>query len=596
MSCEGPAAGAADATIFGIFVIRITKKRKLKFTPEQEAIFEFVRRGQGHGIIDAVAGAGKTTTIMECARFAAEPGAVLFCAFNNAIAREIGQKFARRGMGAVTVQTMHSLGLRILRDHVGPRVDLELRPNKYASLLRSAEMQQQLAPHLKRLRELSRAGGRGYGTSDKDLKFRIQHRLVDISHKHRSTLNGPSFAEFKEMVRHYGVFPAHEARSKTFGDELETYYAAHRLLLTAGTQQAARQYVLDFTDMIYLPFIWKLEAATTFDWIFIDECQDLSRAQFAVAAKYGRTGSRVLAVGDPRQSIYGFTGADAASFDRVARMTRATRLPLTTCFRCPRLVIDLAREIRSDITGAKTEPGRVETIPPARVAELARPGDLVISRLRAPLLVLIFDLIDRGVKVSVAPDEADEFMGELSGLFKRDELRASIKRRYKTFAALRDVVLQRNRWVIRQQAAALPKASDREAFLAAENDYLDKRLAFLGRKHAAWQKRCTTVAKVLDRLRQYVSAEAGAVRLSTIHRAKGLEEDRVFIIDYDQLPLDRPQQQEWEQFQEENLKYVAITRAKSALFLVESPEEAEEAPPARPEGQQRVSLRGLRIG
>ena len=90
-----------------------------------------------------------------------------------------------------------------------------------------------------------------------------------------------------------------------------------------------------------------------------------------------------------------------------------------------------------------------------------------------------------------------------------------------------------------------------------------------------WQRKCTTVSKILEKVKAYVSAKKGAIKLSTIHRAKGLEENRVFIIDYDKLPMGRPQQKDWEKEQEINLKYVAITRAKEALFLVDSEDIAE---------------------
>jgi superfamily I DNA/RNA helicase len=554
----------------------------LTFTPEQERIFDFVRTGEGHGIIDAVAGAGKTTTIMECTRYAKDPGRVLFCAFNNSIAKEIRRRFKDRNMPEVTVQTIHSLGLRILRENSDYASRLQLREYKYTTLFQGEDMQKKLIPHFQALCELNNLNPEAAKSGDsrqkfaiKNLTYRIRSRLLNINQKHRATLNGPSFEDFTSLIEHFGIFTPTEEKSKTFHEELEVYYAAHRLLLTAGNDLAARSFIIDFTDMIYLPFVWKLNAASKFDWIFIDECQDLSKAQFAVAAKYGKQGSRVLAVGDPRQSIYGFTGADVESFSRVARMTRATALPLTTCFRCPTTIIDLAREIREDIVGAKTEIGTVEPILIEQVVELARPGDLIISRLRAPLLVLVFDFIERGTKIQVSEDEAREFISELKTLFKQAELQASVKRRYKTFEALKQTVFQRNMWVIRQNAGKIPKVTERELFLQTETEYLEKRLAFLHKRYELWQKRCTSVTKVLERIKNQVSAKNNAIKLSTIHRAKGLEEDRVFIIDYDKLPWARQQQKDWEKIQETNLKYVAITRAKAALFLVES-EDIEE--------------------
>lgn len=546
----------------------------MTFTPEQQTIFDFVRNGEGHGIIDAVAGAGKTTTIMECARFAADPSRVLFCAFNNSIAREIERKFKKQGMPGVVVKTIHALGFQILRENSDFDSRLKLTEHKYRNVYKSDEVQNELRPFV---RQLLHVHGLNPDQKDsrkvfarKNLLFRLERRLLDINQKHRSVLNGPKLEAFEDMVRHYGIFTHPEENSKTFREELELYFAMSRILLKAGTQLAASSQIIDFTDMIYLPFVWQLNAATKYDWIFIDECQDLSKAQFAIAAKYGKPGSRILAVGDPRQSIYGFTGADVESFGRVKRMTRATQLPLTTCFRCPTAVIDMAKEIRTDIVGAKTEAGTIHTIEIEDVPELAQPDDLIISRFRAPILLLIFDFIDRGVKVRVAEDEANEFIGELKMLFKPAERQASIKRRYKTFAALRETVFARNMWVIRQNAAKIAKAAERETYLESETEYLEKRLAFLHKKHEKWQEKCRTVEAILERIKSYVSAKKNAIKLSTIHRAKGLEEKRVFILDYDSLPFARQGQRDWEKVQELNLKYVAITRASEELFIVES--------------------------
>jgi DNA helicase-2/ATP-dependent DNA helicase PcrA len=78
--------------------------------------------------------------------------------------------------------------------------------------------------------------------------------------------------------------------------------------------------IIDFTDMLYLPFEWHQQPARKYGFLFVDECQDLSKSQFAVVAKYGKRDGRILAVGDPQQSIYGFTGADINSFQRVKEL------------------------------------------------------------------------------------------------------------------------------------------------------------------------------------------------------------------------------------------------------------------------------------
>ena len=82
-----------------------------KNSKEQEAIYDFVENGTGNAIIDAVAGAGKTTTIMNCAQLIPEyrrnkvPGrnAILFCAFNRKIVSEIEGKFKSLGVDYLDV-------------------------------------------------------------------------------------------------------------------------------------------------------------------------------------------------------------------------------------------------------------------------------------------------------------------------------------------------------------------------------------------------------------------------------------------------------------------------------------------------------------
>ena len=63
-----------------------------------------------------------------------------------------------------------------------------------------------------------------------------------------------------------------------------------------------------------------------------------------------------------------------------------------------------------------------------------------------------------------------------------------------------------------------------------------------------------------------------AVTLSTVHKAKGLEANRVAIFLPNKLPLTYKNQTKWQFEQEMNLKYVALTRAKKELIIVDMSE------------------------
>lgn len=546
----------------------------IKPTPEQQQIYRFITDGTGHGIIDAVAGAGKTTTIMECARLLKDRSTVLFCAFNNSIAGEISRKFHLLGMDEVAVKTIHSLGRQILMDNNFSGEALHLQDNKYQEILQHKDMQKKIRPYLKTIFRIN-----GFLPADIDNKnnfaagnllYRINTRLLDLNQKFRATLAGNQLSEIEALVTHFGIFSSSETRRRDFKEEIEAYFHCHQQLLEAGNELAVKKNIIDYTDMLYLPHEWKLYPDKRYRFLFIDECQDLSKSQFAIASKFGKADGRILAVGDPHQSIYGFTGADIESFSRVKDYTKATSFTLTSCFRCPQQVIDLAQSIRPDITGHKKTEGTVQTIHFDEVTGLAKPGDLIISRLRAPVVLLVFAFIDKNIKVKVHEDEVKEIINEIKNIFKQEEVQVPISSLPGGFERLKATV--KNRWeiIINRNANRITHPIEREVYIKTEKKFLYKKLEFLHKKYEQWKSKYTSINDLLLKIRDYISAINNPIKLSTIHRAKGLENERVFILNYDELPYYRQQQKPWEKVQEMNLKYVAITRALDTLFLVEN--------------------------
>ncbi|KJH69405.1 3'-5' exonuclease [Aliterella atlantica] len=87
---------------------------------------------------------------------------------------------------------------------------------------------------------------------------------------------------------------------------------------------------------------------------------------------------------------------------------------------------------------------------------------------------------------------------------------------------------------------------------------------------ACWQAfNSTSINSFCLEIEELFSDTRSSVILSTVHRAKGLEEKRVFILRPDLLPLRWNGQQDWELEQEYNLCYVAFTRAKEALCFIQ---------------------------
>ena len=547
-------------------------------TSAQQNIYDFVGCGAGNGIIDAVAGAGKTTTLIGCIDYIADTREVLYCAFNTSIRKEIQKKFQKKGK-SVAVKTIHGLGFQILRTYYHK---LELDDDKYSKILEHRDFFESVAFEVDSILNsyhfLSTEEIKSMQSRSKDLSIEEKNllneslkklsevtcQILNINQKYRLTLCGSEFSDYKSMVDHFCIIEGYT------DDALKQYISIHQKLLKEGNSMAVSANVIDYTDMLYLPMHLKLESKYKYGFVFVDECQDLSRAQLAVVRKYLRPDSRVLAVGDPYQSIYGFAGADVSSFENVKQTFDCQPLSLTDCFRCPQSVIRLAQSIREDINGFKTDEGVVECIESRFVLANLRPGDLVICRHRAPLLSLAMKLVNNDVRVHLHPDEVQEFIGDYKRYFKASELRKKLDD--ETIGNFLDIVRKRNVRQIKYDCKNVD-AVIRDMKIQNEIKFMEDCLDFFLRKYKEWQ--INAIGSILIRLKELMSyLGEDAVRISTIHRAKGLENERVFILEYNKLPLER--QLQWERIQERNLKYVAVTRPAKELYLCYEPTELDE--------------------
>lgn len=564
-------------------------------TDAQLKIYEFVEHGTGNGIIDAVAGAGKTTTLMGCVSHIPNINDVIYCAFNTSIRKELQKKFKDANQN-VKVSTIHALGFQMLRATKNFRLD----DYKYNHIIKDPQFFDTLIPDIDKilgyhchptvaeLRQLEERRDILDWNDKNDLNEgqqyvgKIIRRLLDINQKYRCTLEEDDVKCYDALIRHFGIIPYYEQGMSTYNDEVEAYFRLHQKLIKEGNSMAISHGIIDFTDQIYLPFIMNLTAQKKYGFVFVDECQDLSKAQLKVVEKYLREDGRLLAVGDPYQAIYGFAGADCNSFQRVTDSFNCTVLGLTDCFRCPQDVIRLAQSLRSDIKGFKDYSGKIYKIPNREVLINIKEGDLVICRTRLPLRALALKLINKDFKVKIHPDELQEFMGDYKKNFTPQELRKVLND--DIIELFFEHAKERNQKRItheNQNADAII----RKILIKEEVETMVSTLDFLKKKYFDWH--LNTLDNILKRLKLMLSNPSDdAIRISTIHRAKGLENNRVFILEYDKLPP--PRDLEWENIQERNLHYVAVTRPKEEIYLcdsqliTDSEEPDENAQPATP--------------
>src|ERR1019366_3050324 len=96
-----------------------------------------------------------------------------------------------------------------------------------------------------------------------------------------------------------------------------------------------------------------------FPLVKVDEVQDLNPVNHALLDKLVK--QRLIAVGDPWQSIYGFRGAMQSGMATLAAKFATTPTNLSISFRCPRAVVEAARWRVPHFKWIK-EGGHVETL------------------------------------------------------------------------------------------------------------------------------------------------------------------------------------------------------------------------------------------
>jgi len=463
----------------------------------QTAVFNFVRNETGNGVVLARAGSGKTSTIVEACACTKPTARVLFVAFNKTIADELAQRVP----GNTTASTLHSFGFKAVKAAWGRRA--ELKKDKERDLAQ---------------RILPRDADAGDVTN--------LCKLVSMA-KAWLAYDAPDLNELAEE---------YECTSDRFSEEQWAGFAQFIL-----DESKRPELGVSFDDMVWLPVALKLPVVT-YDMVFVDETQDLNRAQAELVMRATGKAGRVIAVGDDRQSIYTFRGADSASIERIIERLSATTMPLSITYRCPRAVVALAQRFVPDLQAAEgAAEGVVRTVHGSEiVVRSALPGDAIISRTNAPLVRLTLALLRAGKRAAMRGRDVGAGIAKLIRKAKTNSIT--------DFAA----------WLTAYETR------ERTRLIKAGKEDRVEELADRVETIHALSEGCATVAELLTRIESLFDDAApngSRILLSSTHKAKGLEWDRVWLL--------------WDTYrpsgvrEEQNLCYVAITRAKAELVIVE---------------------------
>lgn len=502
-------------------------------TPTHEKIFAAFEGGDRNMLIEAVAGSGKTSTVIEATKRTNHQ--CLFLAFNKDIANEL----KARTPSHVEASTLNSLGFRALMNFFrtkgvrNPRVDGNKTINLGEEIVDEQDLKNGWGPSIKKLVGLGKALG-----------------VIPRGGRHKATHPGilPDTDETWDwIIERWNIeLPDDENLSQ---EAIQAHVVGYvRAILDAGLRQSR---VIDFDDQLYMSMAFEVPMRQ-YSRVVVDECQDLNAVQRYLAGRSVAPGGIICGVGDPCQSIYGFRGADSESMANFKAEFDAVALPLHVSYRCPQAVVREAQKTVSHIKafdGASeglVEPSVIKA-PYFREYEL-RAGDMVVCRKSAPLMTVALSLLKEGTPAKILGRAVGE------GLIK-------IIDKQKT-ENIDDLDARLLKWRDKQtQRLSRKKGSERK--IEQVQDQVDCIRALI--------EESDTVHEIRTRLRAMFSdaTPSNIVTLCTIHKSKGLESDRVFILNRHEMPS-KIAKKEWELEQERNLIYVATTRAKQQLGYIRS--------------------------
>jgi superfamily I DNA/RNA helicase len=491
-----------------------------QLSAQQTAAVQFVTSSRANLVLEAVAGAGKTTTLVEMVN--ATQGSVAFCAFNKAISLEIADKIAPLKLGdRVKVGTLHSFGFGAIRRAVS-RVKVD--GNK--------------------LRELAR---REFNGEHEHLRqFATSAAGMAKECGIAATMEN-NFDNWMWMLNHYNLLD-----SIPEGVSEATAIDAAQYLLDTSNRLTQ---IVDFSDMIYMPILNKMKI-WQYDNILLDEAQDTNATRRALVKMMLKPSGRLFAVGDPCQAIYGFTGADSAALDNIRSEFNAETLPLTVTYRCPKSIVQVANQWVDHIQAHESAPdGIVDSCELREVAKLATAQDAVICRNTKPLVELAYNLI----RNSVACKVEGRSIGE--GLVK-------LAMRWKSVTTVGELEARLEQWA--ETEIAKHKAKGNDSRCQVVEDQAETLGVFIMQCEDS-DPISTLVAAIRSLFGDTEAGKQQVLTLSTIHKAKGREWDRVFALGMDRYSPSKWAKQSWELVQEDNLQYVQVTRAKQHLTLVNVP-------------------------
>lgn len=486
-------------------------------------------------VVNSVAGSGKST-LLKLAADAISSSNVnvqdcLVLVFNKKNKTALVKKLDSSWQ--YSISTVHSAGYRVLKKYLGVR-RLEVEEGKYRHLAKTLDW---------------------FNSSDpKQAKVISLSNFLKLFDFVRLTLSPLTPQILSELIEHYAL-DINKQRLPEISQRID-------YLFKVGMDSAANEAVIDHTDMLWLPVVWQVNQSPGFKFaqrVMVDEAQDMSRLQLEFVLSLAHSQAKMLFVGDPAQSINGFCGADTDSFNNIKTRLQAQEFILPVCYRCPKTHIELINKLCPEIPIEPRDNAPTGNIKVIQEWDLwdetknsrIKSGDLVIARCSSSLIELHLKMIIKGIPCNLVGSSLQQDLLDLL-----EDIAQQSGFNYQRFVEFSQSYLKFKQSIYQE--------NDNGAILLLQ---LKDQIKAVEAIYSHFQNK--SIAELACSIKQLFGSEDDeAVLLSTVHRAKGMQNERVYIAEPLTLPLAWEGQKPWQQCQEQNLLYVALSRSTKDLFLI----------------------------
>ncbi len=486
----------------------------MKVTNEQQAIID----STGDIKINAVAGSGKTTTVIAYAKARPRNAKILYLAFNKAVKLEAAKKFTEAGLNNVKVETAHSLAYKHIVFSRGYKVrQQDFKTYEIAALL-----------GLK-------------GSEAKHSEYIVANHIIKfIAYFCNSDKEKVQDLNYLDVVS--------DPKAKTFVRNVYAYIEKQTRVLLAKMDKGE----IDITHDFYLKKFQLQQPQLGYDYILFDEAQDASPAMLSIFLNQQAT--KVI-VGDTHQQIYGWRHA-VNSLEKADFST----LHLSASFRFGQDIANLAMAVldwkhhlqahkKINITGKGTS--------------TAINSKAVIARTNLGLLLKAIEYVTEKKDI-----KGIYFEGNINSYTYADE-----------GASLYDVLNLSNgkHHLIKDTLVkAMKDIDDLEEYVKTTEDAQLSMMLDIVKKYG--DKIPGIIKQLKDKHVDNNDKDKAEIIFSTVHRCKGMEYDSIQLVNdfiteekLEKILEDKEENIDRAKLNEEiNLLYVAITRTKCQLNIPET--------------------------